>query len=104
MSARSPTVNDDHQPYKVDQGGPATTTRRTSSGKNIPSCLPVPAMSECIQMHHIGDRWAVSCTQEGKTGVTVYGCMYTTSNELVDFDIEGNSVPTTSYLQEMDDI
>ncbi|KAI8493209.1 hypothetical protein Bbelb_292130 [Branchiostoma belcheri] len=42
------------------------------------SCLPVPAMAECIQMHHIGDHWAVSCTQEIKTGVTVYGSMYTT--------------------------
>ncbi|KAI8493982.1 hypothetical protein Bbelb_283290 [Branchiostoma belcheri] len=35
-------------------------------------------MAECIQMHHIGDHWAVSCTLEIKTGVTVYGSMYTT--------------------------
>ncbi|KAI8493949.1 hypothetical protein Bbelb_282960 [Branchiostoma belcheri] len=45
---------------------------------NFSSCRPVPAMAECIQMHHIGDHWAVSCTQEIKTGVTVYGSMYTT--------------------------
>ncbi|KAI8516297.1 hypothetical protein Bbelb_048780 [Branchiostoma belcheri] len=37
----------------------------------VSSCLPVP-------MHHIGDHWAVSCTQEIKTEVTVYGSMYTT--------------------------
>ncbi|KAI8516210.1 hypothetical protein Bbelb_047910 [Branchiostoma belcheri] len=45
---------------------------------NFSSCRPVPAMAECIQMHHIGDHWAVSCTQEIKTGVSVYGSMYTT--------------------------
>ncbi|KAI8516242.1 hypothetical protein Bbelb_048230 [Branchiostoma belcheri] len=44
----------------------------------VSSCLPVPVMAKCIQMHHIGDHWAVSCTQEIKTEVTVYGSMYTT--------------------------
>ncbi|KAI8494019.1 hypothetical protein Bbelb_283660 [Branchiostoma belcheri] len=46
--------------------------------ENFSSCRPVPAMAQCIQMHRIGDHWAVSCTQEIKTGVTVYGSMYTT--------------------------
>ncbi|KAI8516436.1 hypothetical protein Bbelb_050170 [Branchiostoma belcheri] len=45
---------------------------------NFSSCRPVPVMAKCIQMHHIGDHWAVSCTQEIKTGVTGYGSMYTT--------------------------
>ncbi|KAI8516580.1 hypothetical protein Bbelb_051610 [Branchiostoma belcheri] len=50
----------------------------------VSSCLPAPAMAKCIQMHRIGDHWAVSCTQEIKTGVTVYGSMYTTSSVLSD--------------------
>ncbi|KAI8493241.1 hypothetical protein Bbelb_292450 [Branchiostoma belcheri] len=56
----------------------ADEKKKDSSGKDFSSCLPVAAMAECIQIHHIGDHWAVSCTQEGKTGVSVYGCMYTT--------------------------
>ncbi|KAI8513594.1 hypothetical protein Bbelb_079180 [Branchiostoma belcheri] len=49
-----------------------------ASGKDLSTCVPVPATAESIQLHHIGDHWVVSCTKEGQTGVTVYDSMYTT--------------------------
>ncbi|CAH1268941.1 KLHL41 [Branchiostoma lanceolatum] len=32
----------------------------------------VPALTECVQLHHIGDHWVVSSSPEGDTSITVY--------------------------------
>ncbi|CAH1248769.1 Hypp8399 [Branchiostoma lanceolatum] len=49
-----------------------------ASSKECSSPLPVPAMAECIQLHHIGEHWVVSTNKEGNTGITVYDSLYTT--------------------------
>ncbi|XP_035699646.1 uncharacterized protein LOC118432224 [Branchiostoma floridae] len=52
----------------------ASSTRMESST----SQLAVPAMAECVQLHHLGNHWVVSSAKEGDSGgITVYDSLYT---------------------------